>query len=103
MVIDGSAESTETVYAVRLGSVFSLTICGRSRWDARWEGSGVQTRPLVCLIMKAICSVEISSAAMTRSPSFSRSVESRTTTNSPSPVHGMISSEGNLEMRIQTH
>ena len=37
-------------------------------------------------IMKAICSVVMSSAAQMRSPSFSRSVESRTTMNSPFPA-----------------
>lgn len=36
--------------------------------------------------MKAIFSVVIASAAMMRSPSFSRSVESRTTINSPFPI-----------------
>ena len=39
----------------------------------------------MCLIMKAIFSVVTSSAAIMRSPSFSRSVESRTTMKSPFP------------------
>lgn len=38
---------------------------------------------LVCRIIKAICSVVTASAAIIRSPSFSRSVESRTMMNSP--------------------
>ena len=50
---------------------------------ARWEGRGVQIRPLVYLIKKAIFSVVTSSAAMMRSPSFSRSVESSTTMKLP--------------------
>ena len=40
---------------------------------------------LVCLIINAIFSVVTSSAAMMRSPSFSRSCESSTTMNSPLP------------------
>ena len=41
---------------------------------------------LECRIIKAIWSVVMFSAAQMRSPSFSRSVESRTTMNSPFPV-----------------
>lgn len=52
---------------------------------------GVQIRPLVCRIMKAILSVVISDAAMIKSPSFSREVLSRTMINSPRPDPGVIS------------
>ena len=47
------------------------------------EGKGLGLVYLVCRIMKAIFSVVTSSAAIIRSPSFSRSAESRTTMNSP--------------------
>ena len=60
-----------------------LTICGSESERASGDRSGVQMMPLVWRTMKAILAVEMSSAAMIRSPSFSRSVESRTTTNSP--------------------
>lgn len=75
--------STDIVYAVRFGSWFAETICGRSR-DSQSEGdSGAQIRPEVCRIMKAIFSGVRSAAAMMRSPSFSRERSSRTTMNSP--------------------
>ena len=51
--------------------------------EDRWSRKGERVTDLVCLIMKAIFSVVTSSAAIMRSPSFSRSVESRTTMNSP--------------------
>ena len=61
------------------------------------EGGGegeerVQSSYLVCLIMKAIFSVVTSSAAIIRSPSFSRSVESSTTMNSPLRKARIVSS-----------
>lgn len=49
------------------------------------EVEGGRARYLVHLTMNAIFSVVRSSAAMIRSPSFSRSVESRTMMNSPRP------------------
>lgn len=53
-------------------------------WLVRGDDEGMRDgADLVCLIMNAIFSVVTSSAAMTRSPSFSRSVESRTMMNSP--------------------
>ena len=45
----------------------------------------------MCLTMKAIFWVVMSSAAIIRSPSFSRSVESSTTMKSPLPVACMVS------------
>ena len=79
------------------------TIWGRERDFVKVEDRGVQIRPLrrksvsvdVCSrgssgrvylvyrIMKAIFSVVMASAAMMRSPSFSRSAESRTTMKLP--------------------
>ena len=79
----GSIQSIEMVYAVPSTSVLWETICGRAREVASEEVTGVQIRPLVCRTMKAILSVVTSSAAMMRSPSFSRDVESRTMIKSP--------------------
>lgn len=86
VLILGCAASTETVYAVPSISVLLETICGSDRLAARADETGQQTRPLVWRIMKAILSVVTSSAAMIRSPSFSREIESRTTMNWPSSV-----------------
>lgn len=63
---------------------------GRRR-EGKKEGGGGYGY-LVCLIMKAIFSVVTSCAAMIRSPSFSRSVESRTTMNSPFRKAEMVAS-----------
>lgn len=82
---ESSCASIESVYAVRLGSSFSLgaTMSGRSRESARWDVMGVQIRPEVWRTMKDILAGVMSSAAMMRSPSFSREVSSITTMNSP--------------------
>lgn len=47
VVTDGSLESMVIVYAVPLGSAFSVTICGRSRRVAMSGVMGAQIRPLV--------------------------------------------------------
>lgn len=52
------------------------------RFEARGEKRSLY---LVCRIIKAIFSVVIAEAAIIRSPSFSREVESRTIMNSPLP------------------
>lgn len=106
MLMDGSRESREMVNAVEWGSWLLMTICGREYLLIRVGERGAHINPLrqelnqqpvfgirlwggdylVHLTMKAIFSVVTSSAAMMRSPSFSRLVESRTTMNSPRPV-----------------
>jgi len=53
---------------------------------AGYAGEGAAMANLVCLTIQAIFSVVRSSAAMTRSPSFSRSAESSTTRNSPRAI-----------------
>lgn len=73
----------DIVYAVRFGSSFEVTICGRSNCVVKDGGMGAQIRPDVYRIMKAIFSGVISEAAIMRSPSFSRERSSRTTMNSP--------------------
>ena len=78
-----STRSTDTVKAVRIDSVLSTTMSGRSSASARSLDIGAQITPLVWRIMKAIFSGVMASAAMIRSPSFSRSSSSTTIRNSP--------------------
>src|SRR6478672_8151087 len=75
--------STETVNAVRWLSVLSATMSGRRSSSRRGPSTGMQITPLVWRIMNAIASGVIASAAMMRSPSFSRSASSTTITISP--------------------
>src|ERR671910_2051963 len=84
--------STLTVNAVRMLSVLSDTISGRSSSRARSDVMGAQIRPEVWCKKKAIFSGVACSAAMMRSPSFSRSSSSTTTTISPRPTAAMASS-----------
>ena len=66
-----------------LASVLSATISGMRSSSSRCPSTGMQITPLVWRIMKAIVSGVIFSAAMMRSPSFSRSASSTTITISP--------------------
>ena len=75
--------STETVKAVPSGASFSATIGSRCSRRACSAPSGAQTMPDVLRMMKAIFSGVHSEAATNRSPSFSRSSSSVTTTISP--------------------
>ena len=84
--------STLTVNAVRMRSVLSATISGRSSSRARSAVIGAQMTPEVWRRKKAIFSGVATSAAMIRSPSFSRSSSSTTTTISPRPTAAMASS-----------
>src|SRR5581483_4674907 len=86
--------STETVNAVRWLSVLSATISGMRSSSSRAPTTGRQITPLVWRTMKAIPSGVIFSAAMIRSPSFSRSASSMTTTNSPRAMAATASSIG---------
>ena len=81
--------STDTVNAVRWRSVFSATISGSWSSSSRSPSSGMQITPLVWRIMNAIASGVTFSAAMMRSPSFSRSASSTTTTSSPRATAAM--------------
>ena len=78
--------STETVNAVRYAVVFSATIIGSCSSSRRVPSSGMQTTPLVWRTMKPIVSGVVFSAAMIRSPSFSRLASSTTTTASPRAI-----------------
>ena len=86
--------STETVNAVFIDSVLSSTICGSSSRSSSSPSMGAQIRPRHSLIMKATISGVAFSAAMTRSPSFSRSSSSTTTTGRPAAMSAMACSIG---------
>ena len=110
------------VKAVLCGSSLFGTICGRENLSTRVGERGATIRPLgkfldwwksykrgwvgVYLVqrtIKAIFSTVTSSAAMMRSPSFSRSVESRTTMNSPFPVTpGLFVSKNSFECSLSS-
>lgn len=93
-----SAEaSTETVKAVFIDSVLCVTICGSSRRSSSSSSMGAQIRPRHSLIMKAMISGVAFSAAMTRSPSFSRSSSSTTTTGRPAAMSRTACSTGSSE------
>src|SRR5687768_15780243 len=85
-------KSTDTVKAVRWLSVLSCTIRGRSSCSQRSAVSGMQMTPEVWRRKNAIASGVANSAAMMRSPSFSRSSSSTTTTISPRPMAATASS-----------
>ncbi len=82
-VVVPARASTDTVNAVRWLSVLSATMSGRRSSSSRAPSTGMQITPLVWRIMNAIASGVIDSAAMMRSPSFSRSASSTTITSSP--------------------
>src|SRR5436190_3616984 len=82
-------KSTEMVNAVRWLPVFMATISGRSSSSMRSPVIGTHINPDVCLRKKAMASGVAASAAMMRSPSFSRSSSSTTTTISPRPMASM--------------
>src|SRR5262245_2635936 len=84
--------STDTVNAVRCDSVLSATMSGRRSSSRRGPSTGMQITPLVWRIMNAIASGVIFSAAMMRSPSFSRSASSTTMTSSPRAIASTASS-----------
>ncbi len=86
--------STETVKAVFMDSVLCWTICGSSRRSSSGPSIGAQIRPRHSLIMNAMISGVAFSAAMTRSPSFSRSSSSTTTTGRPAAMSRMACSTG---------
>ena len=83
--------STETVNAVRRLSVFAATIRGIWSSSRRSPTTGMQITPLVCRTMKAIASGVTRSAAMIRSPSFSRSASSTTITIRPCRISSIAS------------
>src|SRR6185437_8856010 len=91
-VVVPARASTDTVKAVRCDSLLLATICGSSRRASRSSSMGTQMMPLPWRIMKATASGVASSAAMMRSPSFSRSSSSMTRTMRPALRSATMSS-----------
>ncbi len=83
--------STVTVKAVPSGASFDATMGARCSRRASLCVIGAQTMPQVLRMMNAIFSGVQSEAATTRSPSFSRSSSSVTTTISPRAKAAMAS------------
>mmetsp|Transcript_17357 Transcript_17357/g.46857 ORF Transcript_17357/g.46857 Transcript_17357/m.46857 type:complete len:241 (+) Transcript_17357:454-1176(+) len=82
-VVVPSLASTETVKAVPLGSSFLLTMGGSWSSSMRFPGMDAQITPEVWRTMKAMVASVACSAAIIRSPSFSRSSSSVTRMSSP--------------------
>ncbi|MNQ71979.1 hypothetical protein D3C85_866690 [compost metagenome] len=75
-VVTPSAASMDTVNLVPKPEPLRCTISGRPRRSQRSRSIGMQIRPRACLAMKLMSSARTHSAAMIRSPSFSRSSSS---------------------------
>src|SRR5579883_1239791 len=84
--------STETVKAVPRTAVLLLTIWRSCSSSQRSSVSGTQMRPRPCVAIKAMSAGVTFSAAMVRSPSFSRSSSSQTTTILPARMSSRASS-----------
>ncbi len=84
----------ETVNAVPCGERLSLTMSGSASCRQRSSVSVRQMRPRAWVAMKLIDSGVTKSAARTRSPSFSRSSASTSTTIRPWRISSMISEVG---------
>src|SRR5437763_7295941 len=82
-------KSTLMVNAVRWLSVLAATMSGRSSSSMRSPVIGTHMSPEVWVRKKAMFSGVAASAAMMRSPSFSRSSSSTTTTISPLAMAAM--------------
>ena len=91
-VVTPSAASTETVKSVEYISRFSATMRFRPSCSARPFEMGTQIRPRPCLAMKFTDAAVAFSAAITRSPSFSRSASSVTITIFPAATSATTSS-----------
>ena len=93
-VVVPSMMSTVSVNAVRWLSVFCSTISGRRKSSQRSSVNGAHTTPVEYRTMNASFSAEANSAAMMKSPSFSRSSSSTMTTISPRAIAAITSSMG---------
>ena len=89
-----SLASMEAVNAVPILEALWVTISGMSRRSTISPAMGRQIRPRPWVAMKLMSSAVTSSAAMVRSPSFSRSSSSQTMTILPCLMSSMISSIG---------
>ena len=90
-VVTPLAASMETVNAVLCCARLSATISGKFNCRACASVSGMQIRPRPCVAIKLIASGVTKSAAMMRSPSFSRSSSSTRTTILPRRISSIIS------------
>src|SRR5215211_573460 len=89
-----SLASMETVNAVPMREELWVIICGISRRSTISSAIGRQISPLPWVAIKLMSSEATSSAAMVRSPSFSRSSSSQTITILPALMSSTISSIG---------
>src|SRR5882672_8081156 len=90
-VVTPLAASIDSVKLVPIRERLSPTISRRSSCRQRSSVSVRQISPRPCLAMKLIASGVTNSAAISRSPSFSRSSSSTRTTMRPAPISAMIS------------
>ncbi len=102
-VVTPSAASMLTVKLVWNWAVLACTIGARPRSAARVRVSGRHTRPRPWVTMKLMSLAFTSSAAMIRSPSFSRSSSSTMTTMRPRRMSSRISGMGAKFMRGLLH
>ena len=86
------AASTATVMAVECGEVLWRTIIGMPSRSRSSPSMGTQIKPRPLTAMKVIASDVASSAAMTKSPSFSRSSSSTMITSPPERTRSIASS-----------
>src|SRR5438132_9637209 len=91
-VVTPSRASTEIVKAVPYGVSFFSVICRKPSSSQRSSVRQRQIRPRASLVMKLTASGVANCAAIVRSPSFSRSAASTTTTNLPSRMSSLASS-----------
>ena len=91
-VVTPSRASIETVKAVPYGVSLRSVICRSSSSSQRSSVRQRQISPRACMAMKLIASGVANWAAIVRSPSFSRSAASTTTTNLPWRMSSIASS-----------
>src|SRR6185312_15474192 len=91
-VVTPARASTVSQKAVPKFEVLAAVISGMRSASSRSSVSAAQIRPRPCRAMKLIAAGVIVSAAMVRSPSFSRSASSTTMTMRPARMSAMASS-----------
>ena len=91
-MVTPSRASTETVKAVPNGVSFWSVICRSPSSSQRSSVRQRQTSPRACVTMKLTASGVANCAAIVRSPSFSRSSSSTTTTKRPARMSSIASS-----------
>src|SRR3954452_24730154 len=101
-VVTPSRASMVTVNGVWCGVSFLADMSSRPSSSQRSGDSARQIQPRACVAMKLMSSAVTNSAAMTRSPSFSRSSSSTTTTILPAAMSSRASSmvENSISARV---